>query len=371
MSYLLLKNKDGTFQNKGMFMKNKKINIKSLTYEGLQSELLGLGLKRFRTDQIHKWLYTKYARSFDEMTNIALSERNLLSTVFFIPVPNLIKIEISNDGTKKYLFALEDNHTIESVVIPNKNRLTLCISSQVGCPLACRFCLTGSKGFQRNLKAYEIADQIAEVSRLLKKEGRSISNIVLMGMGEPLANFAEVMTAIGMIISGRGFGFSPRRVTLSTVGLVPEINALAKTGIKVNLAISLNATTDEVRDNIMPINKRYSIKELLAACRRFPLDPRRRITFEYVMLKGVNDSVDDARRLVKLLKGIRCKINLIPFNPFPGSHLESPDDATIRRFQKIVIEHHYTAPVRESRGRDISAACGQLKERETASARDS
>jgi len=358
--------------SKARALESMNIDIKSLPFEDLQSELLGLGLKKFRADQIHKWLYINYAHSFNEMTNITITERKLLTSVFFISTLNLLKTETSKDGTIKYLFELDDKHTIESVLIPNENRLTLCISSQVGCPLACRFCLTGSKGFQRNLKANEIVNQVVEVSRLLKKKvGQSISNIVLMGMGEPLANFSEVATAIGIITSGRGCSFSPRRVTLSTAGLAPEIKALAKSGLKVNLAVSLNATTDEVRDSIMPINIRYSIKELLAACKSFPLEPRRRITFEYVMIKGVNDSVEDAERLVKLLKGIRCKLNLIPFNPFQGSNLKRPDDATIQRFQKIVLKHHYTAPVRESRGRDISAACGQLKEREMAAAYNS
>ncbi|MGE5173307.1 MAG: 23S rRNA (adenine(2503)-C(2))-methyltransferase RlmN, partial [Betaproteobacteria bacterium] len=203
--------------------------------------------------------------------------------------------------------------------------------------------------------------------RILHQEGtRGITNIVLMGMGEPLANFDEVIKALKIITSETGLGFSPRRVTVSTAGLVPEIEKLGKSGVKVNLAVSLNATTDDVRDKIMPVNRRYPIKQLLAACKRFPLEPRRRLTFEYVMLKSVNDSVEDARRLAKLLQGTKCKVNLIPFNPFPGSEFERPDDATVRRFQKILLDHHYTAPVRESRGSDISAACGQLREKAAA-----
>jgi 23S rRNA (adenine2503-C2)-methyltransferase len=252
-------------------------------------------------------------------------------------------------------------------LIPDEDRQTLCISSQVGCQQACRFCLTGSGGFERNLESYEISDQVAAVQRILKEEGtRGITNIVLMGMGEPLANFDEVVKALTVITSEHGLGFSPRRVTVSTDGLVPEIGKLGKSGVKVNLAVSLNATTDEVRDRIMPVNRRYPIKELMAACKRFPLEPRRRITFEYVMLKGVNDSVEDARRLATLLRGIKCKVNLIPFNPFPGSEFKRPDDKTVRRFQKILHDHKYTAPVRESRGRDISAACGQLREKAAA-----
>jgi 23S rRNA (adenine2503-C2)-methyltransferase len=347
-------------------MADAKINIKLLAYEELQSRLRELGLKKFRIDQILKWIYSNGALSFDDMTNIAKPERSLLSSLFYISTPTIVKTEVSRDGTKKFLFELEDKHTIESVLIPDEDRMTLCISSQVGCRLACRFCLTGSGGFLRDLKAFEIIDQAQEVLRMLRREGaRDITNIVLMGMGEPLANFEEVVKAIQIITSNSGLGISSRRVTLSTAGLVPEIAALAKTGAKVNLAVSLNATTDEARDRIMPVNKRYPIKALLAACRRFPLDPRRRITFEYVMLNSVNDTEDDARRLARLLKGIHCKINLIPFNPFPGSEFKRPDDTVVRRFQKILLDHHYTAPVRESRGSDISAACGQLREQKT------
>jgi 23S rRNA (adenine2503-C2)-methyltransferase len=202
------------------------------------------------------------------------------------------------------------------------------------------------------------------VQRMLKEEGaRGITNIVLMGMGEPLANFDNVVKALTTITAEYGLGFSPRRVTVSTDGLVPEIEQLGRSGVRVNLAVSLNATTDEVRDRIMPVNRRYPIRELLAACKRFPLEPRRRITFEYVLLKGVNDSVDDAERLSKLLRGVKCKVNLIPFNPFAGSEFKRPDDVAVRRFQKVLLDNNYTAPVRESRGRDISAACGQLREK--------
>jgi 23S rRNA (adenine2503-C2)-methyltransferase len=298
------------------------------------------------------------------MTNIPKAEQGLLSAVFYLPLPKVVATETSKDGTKKFLFELEDGHTIESVLIPDEDRQTLCISSQVGCQQACRFCLTGSGGFTRNLQAFEIVDQVLEVSRLVKEEEmQRLTNIVLMGMGEPLANFEEVVKALRVITSDKGLGFSPRRITVSTDGLVPEIGSLGKTGLKVNLAISLNATTDEVRDKIMPVNLRYPIKQLLAACAHYPLEPRRRITFEYVLLKNVNDSVEDALRLAKLLRGIKSKVNLIPFNPFPGSAFERPDDATVRLFQKILLDHHLTAPVRESRGRDISAACGQLREK--------
>lgn len=343
------------------------INIKCLTHAELQTRLVEQGLKKFRADQIFAWLYSRHARSFQEMTNIAKSERSLLSSVFVIPSPAIIRTETSADGTRKFLLELEDKRTVECVLIPDEGRQTLCISSQVGCRQACRFCLTGSKGFIRDLKSFEIVDQVLEIASLVKQEGRrGITNIVLMGMGEPLANFDEVIKALSIITAERGLGFSPRRVTVSTDGLVPEIDRLGRSGIKVNLAVSLNAATDEVRDRIMPVNRRYPIRELLAACRRFPLEPRRRITFEYVMLKGVNDSEEDARHLAELLRGIKCKVNLIPFNPFPGSEFGRPDEAAVRGFQKILLSRHYTAPVRESRGRDISAACGQLREREAA-----
>jgi 23S rRNA (adenine2503-C2)-methyltransferase len=345
----------------------EKINLKSMGRDELQTCLVGRGLKKFRAGQILTWVYTHYARSFEEMTNIPKMERALLSSIFIISTPNIVRTEVSKDGTRKFLFALEDAHTVESVLIPDEDRQTLCISSQVGCQQACRFCLTGSRGFIRDLKAFEIVDQVLEISRILQQEKkRRITNIVLMGMGEPLANFDEVLKALLVIASDKGLGFATRRVTVSTNGLVPEIEKLGRSGVRVNLAISLNATTDEVRDRIMPVNRRYPIKELLAACRHYPLESRRRITFEYVMLRGVNDTAEDARRLARLLRGIKCKVNLIPFNPFPGSVFDRPDDAAVLSFQRILLDHHYITPVRESRGRDISAACGQLRERDAA-----
>ena len=367
-------------------MQKTSRNIKMLSQEELADELVRLGMKKYRAAQVHDWIYRKGAGTFEEMTNISKPERQVLSEHFSIPVPALVRKEQSADGTGKYLFQLHDGHTIESVMIPDEDRKTLCISSQVGCAQACRFCLTGSGGFQRNLEAFEIADQVAAVERMLAAESgacvrhggagsdpvRHLTNIVFMGMGEPLANLDNVLKALPVITGGKGLGFSPRRITVSTDGLVPGIDRLGKSGVKVNLAVSLNATTDEVRDRIMPVNRRYPVKELLAACRRFPLEPRRRITFEYVLLKGVNAplgmqseaevSAEDALRLARLLRGIRCKVNLIPFNPFPGTEFRRPGEDSVRRFQAILLDHHYTAPVRESRGRDISAACGQLRE---------
>jgi 23S rRNA (adenine2503-C2)-methyltransferase len=348
----------------------ERTNIKSLTRQDLQARLALLGLKRYRADQVLKWIYSYHASSFEEMTDIAKTERGLLASLFAISSPKIAGTEVSRDGTRKFLFELEDRHTVESVLIPDEDRQTLCISSQVGCQQACRFCLTGSGGFERNLEPYEISDQVLEVQRVLKEEGsRGVTNIVLMGMGEPLANFDNVVQALTIVTSDYGLGFSPRRVTVSTDGLVPEIEKLGRSGVRVNLAVSLNATTDEVRDRIMPVNRRFPIKELLAACKRFPLEPRRRITFEYVLLKGVNDSVEDAERLTRLLRGVKCKVNLIPFNPFPGSEFRRPEDIAVRRFQKVLADNHYTALLRESRGRDISAACGQLREKASALAK--
>jgi len=349
-------------------MERDKILIKALTEDELKDRLIAMGLKGYRAGQVLAWVYQRYATAFGEMTNIAKDERALLDDRFALTAPEVLLVERSSDGTRKLLFRLSDGHTVESVLIPDEDRQTLCISSQVGCQQACRFCLTARSGFVRDLQAHEISDQVLEAARLLQREGaRGITNIVLMGMGEPLANLDEVLKALRTITSDRGLAITPRRVTVSTNGLVPAIGKLGAAGLRVNLAVSLNAATDEVRDRIMPVNTRYPIRELLSACRKFPLEPRRRITFEYVLLQGVNDSPEEALRLTKLLRGIRCKVNLIPFNPFPGSDFRRPEDAAVRRFQKVLLDHHYTAPVRESRGRDISAACGQLREQAASS----
>ena len=346
---------------------SERCNIKTYSLDELRDQLSARGFKPYRASQVLSWIYRHQATSFDAMTNIAKEDRERLASLFSLPALRADRVERSVDGTRKLLFRLDDGHTVESVLIPDEERQTLCISSQVGCQQACRFCLTGTGGFVRDLAGWEIADQVLQTARILRGEdGPPITNIVLMGMGEPLANLDEVLRALRIVTGEPGLGLSPRRVTLSTDGLAPGIDRLARSGIKVNLAVSLNATTDAVRDRIMPVNRRYPLRELLAACRRYPLDPRRRIPFEYVLLKGVNDSEEDARRLVKLLAGIRCKVNLIPFNPFPGSEFERPDDAAVGRFQAVLQDRHLTAPVRESRGRDISAACGQLREREAA-----
>ena len=350
--------------------------IKSLVLDELKTALATQGLKPYRAAQVFDWIYKHGATTFDEMTNLSKAERTLLASSYSLVSPRILEQEASADGTEKYLLQLEDRQTIESVVIPDGKRLTLCISTQVGCKQGCRFCLTGRNGFRRNLTAYEIADQVAVVEKNISESGdgpagearpdrrRHITNIVLMGMGEPLANYEAVQRALTIITAAWGFGFSPRRVTLSTVGLVPEIKKLGRDGPRVNIAVSLNATTDRIRDGIMPVNKRFPLQELIAACRHYPLEPTRRITFEYVLLGGVNDSEEDALRLATLLRGIPCKVNLIPFNPFPGSAFSRPEDGAVSAFQKVLRAHNFTALVRESRGKDISAACGQLRSRQ-------
>jgi 23S rRNA (adenine2503-C2)-methyltransferase len=335
----------------------QKTNLKSLSHGALLDFVLSQGLPAYRAGQLAHWMYGKFVGQIDEITEFSKNLRAELAEVSYISSLNLIKRLTSSDGTEKFLFSLEDGETIESVLIPDRDRLTLCISSQVGCAMGCIFCLTGKLGFIRNMEAYEIADQVVSVSRLVFP--RKITNIVMMGMGEPLANLDEVAEAIGRI-SGV-IGIAKRRITLSTAGLVPRIAALSETVPGVNLAVSLNAATDRERDEIMPINKRYPLRSLIDACRRFPLGPRRRITFEYVLIDGMNDAVEDAGRLATLVKGIRCKINLIPLNTHGGSTMKRPSERSVLAFQKVLVDHHLIAFIRESRGGDILAACGQLK----------
>lgn len=336
---------------------SKKINLKSLSKDEISRFMEGQGLPKYRTVQLLKWMHEKYVTSLDEISEFSKDLRSRLGEIAFIGHIEVVKRERSSDGTEKFLFGLEDGQTIESVLIPDKERLTLCISSQAGCAMGCLFCFTGRSGLIRNLKAWEIIDQILSVNRLIMP--KKVTNIVFMGMGEPLANFDEVVEALKRIISY--IGISKRKITLSTAGLASKILELPGKAPEVNLAISLNAATDAVRDRIMPINRKYPLRSLIEACRRFPLKPRRMITFEYVLIAGVNDSVQDARRLVRLLKGIRCKVNLIPLNPHEGSDLKRPSDSGILAFQKVLTDDNMTALIRESKGRDILAACGQLR----------
>lgn len=338
---------------------SKKINLKSLTREQLSDFIEARGLPKYRVNQLLNWIYERYAVSLEEVTEFSKDLRTRLGEIAFIGNLAVVNRQLSSDGTEKFLFGLEDKETVESVLIPEKDRLTLCISSQVGCAMGCSFCLTGKSGFIRDLMAWEILDQILSVNRLIKP--RKITNIVFMGMGEPMANFQEVVDALKRIISF--IGISKRKITLSTAGLVPKIIELPRMAPDINLAISLNATTDTVRDRIMPVNRKYPIRSLLDACRRYPLKPRRIITIEYVLISGINDSVEDGRRLVRLLKGIRCKVNLIPLNPHEGSDLQRPSDVSVLAFQNVLTESNIAAFIRDSRGQDILAACGQLRGR--------
>jgi len=294
------------------------------------------------------------------MSNLGKKLKARLSQVASVSSLHPSQVEQSADGTRKFLFALNDGTYIESVLIPDDHRRTLCLSTQVGCPMDCRFCLTGAAGFTRNLSTAEILNQVLAVTREVEC-GRRLTNVVFMGMGEPLANYDAVTKAIGILTSDPGFGLSRRRVTLSTVGLIPQMMQLIADGIRCRLAVSLNASTQEVRHHIMPISERYPLGALLDACRRLPLPARERITFEYVLLRGVNDSAADARQLARILAGLRCKINLIPFNTCTGIPFEPPAGHAILHFQHILIEQGMTAILRESKGADISAACGQLR----------
>jgi len=335
--------------------------------------------RRMRAGQIWQWIYHRGVRDFAGMTNIARDLRLRLDETFVIGRPEIVTEQVSNDGTRKWLLRLAPDerggrHEVEMVYIPEEDRGTLCISSQVGCTLTCTFCHTGTQKLVRNLTANEIVSQVMvardgvkdwpsdiEANPSPPPGGRYITNVVLMGMGEPLYNFDNVKDAMEIVSDGEGLSLSKRRITLSTSGVVPEIPR-AGAEIGTMLAISLHGTTDEIRDRLVPLNRKYPIKDLLAACRNYPgLSNARRITFEYVMLKGVNDSPDDAKRLVKLLAGIPAKINLIPFNPWPGTQYECSDWDTIERFAEIVNRAGYASPVRTPRGRDIMAACGQLK----------
>lgn len=335
-----------------------KINLKALSKTEMKEFVKAQGLPDYRARQILHWIYGKRAESIEDITELSKSLRQKLSHAAYIGNLELMSRQTSKDGTEKFLFGLEDGESIESVLIPDEDRLTLCISSQVGCAMACGFCLTGTIGFKRNLQAHEIVDQIITVMRI---RSQGITNIVLMGMGEPLLNFTGVVEAIHRITEL--MGFSKMRITLSTCGIAPKIIELYQKAPHINLAISLNAATDDVRNRIMPINKKYPIKVLIDACRKIHLSPRQKITFEYVMIDGINDMPEDARRLIGLLKGIPSKVNLIPFNPYEGSKFQRPSNDKVLAFQKILIDGNITSFIRKSKGQDILAACGQLKAR--------
>jgi 23S rRNA (adenine2503-C2)-methyltransferase len=343
-----------------------QVDLIGLSRAELAERLADLGLPRFRAGQVWHWLYHRGVTDFADMTTLAKPLRNALATHFRIGRPAIARDQHSVDGTIKWLFRFADGAEAETVYIPESDRGTLCVSSQIGCTLTCSFCHTGTQRLVRNLTSGEIVGQVMAALDALEawpsaQADRPITNIVLMGMGEPLYNLDNVAKALHVIMDNEGIAISKRRITLSTSGVVSEMYRCgAETGV--NLAISLHAVTDPVRDMLVPINKKYPLAQLLMACRGYPgINNARRITFEYVMLKGINDSLADARALVRLIEGIPAKINLIPFNPWPGSPYECSDAATIEAFAQVVLKAGYASPVRRPRGGDILAACGQLK----------
>lgn len=335
------------------------LNLLALTESDMATYVASLGWPAYRTSQILRWLYQERVRTFDAMSNLPHKHREYLTAHCSIDRTSSVQMFSSQDGTKKFVLTLADGNQIECVLIPDEERLTLCLSTQVGCTLDCGFCLTGTLGLRRNLRAHEILDQVLLAQDHLKA-GKRLTNLVFMGMGEPLANLDAVADAVTRLTDQTwGLGFSGRRITISTAGLASRIKDVAP--LKVNLAISLNATTDELRQQIMPAaNQLHSLQALLAACRAYPLADRDRLTFEYVLLADVNDRAEDATRLVKLLRGLRCKVNLIAFNPFPGSPYRRPSDAAIDTFQNILRRGYVDVYLRRSRGRDVLGACGQL-----------
>lgn len=345
----------------------KKQSLIGLTLAEITEELKeSFNVPSFRAKQIWQWVYQKGVSSFDVMLNLPVSLREQLSEKYTVARPLISMVQKSFDGTQKWVLQFEDKNEVESVFIPESQRGTLCISSQVGCTLSCTFCHTGTQVLVRNLTSEDILNQILVAKDHLEDwgpltEGRKLTNVVLMGMGEPLYNYENLKKAMKILMDSDGMSFAKRRITLSTSGIIPFMDKCADE-LGLNLAISLHAVTNELRNKIVPINKKYPIEELLASCKRYAEKTQnRKITFEYVMLKGVNDSLEDARRLVKLIKGLPAKVNLIPFNPWPGSGYECSSAAQIKRFAAIVEQAGYMSPIRTPRGDDILAACGQLK----------
>jgi 23S rRNA (adenine2503-C2)-methyltransferase len=334
-------------------------DLAELERPALEAALAERGHPRFHAGQIFRWLYRRGVTDVEAMTDLSRELRADIASQFGISTPTLTHREHSIDGTEKFLLRLTDRRHIESVFIPDTPSMTFCISTQVGCAMACAFCLTGKMGLVRNLTAGEIVGQVRVLADALQMREAAF-NIVLMGMGEPLHNYDETMKALRILTDAQGFAMPARRITLSTVGLLPALERLAKEPVMPNLAISLHAPTDLQRGELVPINKKYGVGDIVAAARRFPLKKRGRITFEYVLLAGVNDSPQDARRLAKLLAGVKSKVNLIPLNAAAGIPFERPSDAVIDEFARIVADHGLTVSVRKSRGRDIRAACGQL-----------
>ncbi len=352
-----------------MIMTTSRQDIKDLDRPALQTWLRQRSEAAYRADQIWRWIYRDQVDAFDAMTNLSKHLRAELTAAFTIERLMVAKHETSADGAEKFLFRLRDGRHIESVLIPERDHLTLCLSSQVGCAQNCRFCFTATGGWERNLSLGEILAQVRDVRQRLEAP-ETLTNLVFMGMGEPLANFRNVVDALHLLTDNKtGFGFSRRKITVSTAGLVPQMEALGRE-TDVSLAVSLNAADNATRDRLMPINRRYPLETLLAACRRYPLRPHRRITFEYILMAGINDRREDARRLAALLRGVKAKVNLIPFNEHAGCRFRRPAEDVVRAFQQQLLDQGYTAMIRHSKGRDISAACGQLRARADNGAED-
>ncbi len=337
-----------------------KPDLKNLTLVQMRDWVRKLGLPAFRAQQIFAWLYRPGISEFSQMTDISKEVRALLADKAFIGQMVPAMEEQSQDGSVKYGFRLADGAIIETVLIPEEDRLTLCVSSQVGCAMGCNFCLTGTMGFVRNLSPGEIVGQVQAITEIVQAQGRNrINNLVFMGMGEPLANFDNLISALNILMEQTGLDFSSRRITVSTCGIIPKLKALGE-AVTVNLAISLHAADDETRSQLMPINQTYPVDALLAACRAFPLPNRRKVMIEYIMIKDLNDSIRHARLLIKKLHGLRCKVNLLPYNENKTFPYQSPPRDRVELFQKTLRDAGITALIRESRGADISAACGQL-----------
>ena len=335
------------------------MNLAELERPALEAGLEERGHRRFHARQVFRWLYRGGVSDAAAMTDLPRNLREELAREFTLTTPAIVLREKSADGTEKFLIRLADGKELESVFIPDTPAMTFCISTQVGCAMACAFCLTGKMGLVRNLTAGEIVGQVRVLATALDMLDKTF-NIVLMGMGEPLHNYDETMKALRILVDEHGFAMNPRRITLSTVGLLPALERLAAEPVMPNLAISLHAPTDAQRGELVPLNKKYGVSDIIDACKRFPLRKRSRITFEYVLLAGVNDRPEDARRLAKLLTGVKSKVNIIPLNAAPGIPFERPTDQAIDRFAAILAERHLLVSVRKSRGRDIRAACGQL-----------
>lgn len=333
-----------------------RVDLKGMTLARIEAFVRPLGKERFRARQILKWIYQRRATVFAEMTDLSKDFRAELDRVARLSRLELAHRQGSDDGSAKLVWRLDDGLRIESVLIPEEGRLTLCVSTQVGCAMACRFCVTAKGGFTRNLSAAEIVNQVIQAQELSE---RRVSNIVLMGMGEPLLNFDAVLDAVEVVQYEDGLNFSHRKITLSTVGIVPRMRELGERS-PINLAVSLHGTTQAAREALMPISGRFTLEEVLEACRSFPLPQRKLITFEYILLRGINDDVEDAGRLAKLLRGIPAKVNLIPYNPTPLTDYRRPSDGAVRAYQQALLDRGIQTSVRTTRGDDVSAACGQL-----------